>query len=123
MLKNILLVGIGGFAGSISRYLVYAWLERGRSLPLGTMTVNFAGSLILGIFIGYYMGKGAEPNNLRLLLAVGFCGSFTTFSTFALEMWDMLTDNRTDVMILYLLASITGGLLLVFIGIWLGKMI
>ncbi|MEJ2005671.1 MAG: fluoride efflux transporter CrcB, partial [Cyclobacteriaceae bacterium] len=94
MLKNILLVGAGGFAGSICRYLVYAWLEKGRSLPLATLTVNLAGSLILGLFIGYYIARGAESNAARLLLAVGFCGSFTTFSTFAMEMWEMTADNR-----------------------------
>jgi len=122
MLKNILLVGLGGFAGSIARYLVYAWLEKGRSLPLATLTVNLVGSLILGLFIGYYISKGAESNNMRLLIAVGFCGSFTTFSTLAFELWEMVTDNRLDSMMLYLLASVVFGMLLIFAGIEIGKL-
>jgi len=123
MLKNILLVGLGGFAGSIGRYLVYAWLEKGKSLPFATLTVNLAGSLILGIFLGYYLSRGSEPNNMRLLIAVGFCGSFTTFSTLAFELWDMLADNHVQQVIFYLLTSLILGLFLIFAGIEIGKML
>ncbi len=123
MLKNILLVGLGGFAGSIGRYLVYAWIEKGKSLPFATLTVNLIGSLILGMFIGYYLSRGSEPNNLRLLIAVGFCGSFTTFSTLAFELWDMLADNHVQQVIFYLLTSLILGIFLIFAGIEIGKML
>lgn len=122
MLKNILLVGLGGFAGSITRYLVYIALEeKSGGLPFATFTVNMIGSLILGAFIGYFLTKGYESNTLRLLFAVGFCGSFTTFSTFALENYQFIEEKNFIHFATYGVGSLAVGLLMVFLGLMIGK--
>ena len=122
MLKNVLLVGLGGFAGSISRYLFYLLLEeKSGGLPFATFTVNMIGSLLLGVFIGYYLGKGIESNTLRLLFAVGFCGSFTTFSTFALENYQFIEDKNLLHFLTYGLGSLAVGLVMVALGLFIGK--
>ncbi len=121
MLKNLLVVGLGGFAGSICRYLFYIWLEKERNMPLATFTVNMLGSFILGILIGYFLIRGSEPNLVRLFFAVGFCGSFTTFSTFALENWNMFSNQEYWPLAGYTLGSIAIGILMVFGGIVIGK--
>ena len=81
MLREALLVGIGGFAGSVSRYLVsgaMATLNAPFSLPLGTFTVNAAGSLLIGLLLALL-----DRSGWYYLCVVGFCGGFTTFSTFS----------------------------------------
>src|SRR5690606_33747168 len=85
MIQTILLVGSGGFIGSVLRYLIQHFMERNLEsiFPWGTLIANISGSFILGIIFAL-----AEKGNLlnsewRIFLAVGFCGGFTTFSTFA----------------------------------------
>ena len=122
MLKNVLLVGLGGFAGSISRYLVYVLLEeKSGGLPFATFAVNMIGSLLLGAFIGFYLGKGLESNTIRLLFAVGFCGSFTTFSTFALENYQFIQDKNLIHFLTYGAGSLAAGLIMVALGLFIGK--
>ena len=93
MLKEIFLVGAGGFAGSALRYGATLWvssygLHTGR-YPLSTFLVNFLGSFLIGILI-----RNIEQDNAWSLLAmVGFCGGFTTFSTFSLEVVNMLRSG------------------------------
>ncbi|MCA6075482.1 fluoride efflux transporter CrcB [Fulvivirga sedimenti] len=123
MIKNLLVVGLGGFAGSICRYLFYIWLEKERNMPLATFTVNMLGSFVLGIFIGYFLIRGAETNIARLFFAVGFCGSFTTFSTFALENWNMFNNQEYLQLAGYTVASFAIGILMIFGGIVIGKAI
>jgi CrcB protein len=80
-------VALGGAIGAASRYLVSsATAERlGQAFPFGTLIVNVGGSLLLGL-VGGLLARGAHvPDSVRLLVGVGFCGAFTTFSTFALE--------------------------------------
>ena len=87
MLKNLLLIGLGGFAGSIARYLVsrlnthVEWF----SIPIGTLTVNVVGSLLIGFLIGISEKSPILTVELRMFLMVGLCGGFTTFSSFTGE--------------------------------------
>ena len=121
MIKNILLVGIGGFTGSIARYLVYVFIEKRLTsyFPLSTFVVNIMGSLILGI-IAALVFKNHINESMRLLLAIGFCGSFTTFSTFAYENLQLL--NQKPLMALsYTAASLVLGIFLTYCGFELGK--
>jgi CrcB protein len=124
ILKNILIVGLGGFIGSILRYLTYLFIDKRFEItfPLSTITVNVIGSLLLGIVIGLSL-KDNLNEQLRLLLAVGVCGSFTTFSTFALENFNLLSQREIMTTFLYIGASVFLGLVAVFIGQWIGKMI
>ena len=80
MIRNLLLVAFGGAVGSVGRYLVSKWLEGG--FPWGTLTVNIVGCLLIGFLTGL-VTKGTLSPEMKLLLVTGFCGGFTTFSTFA----------------------------------------
>jgi fluoride exporter len=123
MLRNILLVGVGGAIGSIARYLsqkyIYEWHPH--PFPFGTLLVNILGSFLIGIV--YAM---AEKGNMltaesRLFLASGLCGGFTTFSAFALENVILLKTGNFAYFAIYTAASVTLGILAVFGGIALLK--
>lgn len=120
-MKNILLVGIGGFIGSVARYLLglasQSWFQG--VYPLGTLTVNLVGSLLIGILAGYLIKS--HHITAQLILITGFCGGFTTFSTFSLEGLKILQNGAIGLYIAYALASLIGGLGLCLLGFWLTK--
>ncbi len=92
-LVNCLLVMLGGALGSLARYLISVLtLPVSRELPWGTIGINVAGSLLIGLFGTLTLSHGRFPvsENLRLLVMVGFCGGFTTFSSFSLQTLDLL---------------------------------
>ena len=114
MLKSILLVGLGGFIGSVGRYLVAVWLMKiDWQTPVATLFVNVLGSLLIGLIIA---SSVRNMDNLRLLLVTGFCGGFTTFSTFSLENLKLIEQGYYATSIQYILISLLGGLLFVFLG-------
>lgn len=123
MLRNILLVGLGGFFGSIARYLTYLLVDKNLSTnwPVATLSVNILGSLILGLIYGLLVKSVVINPDTRLLLAVGFCGSFTTFSTFAYENLQLLQQRDIFTMILYTGLSVLIGLLAAYGGFLIGK--
>ncbi len=118
IIRNILLVAAGGAAGSMGRYLVSRWLTG--VLPWGTLTVNIVGSLLIGLLMGM-TARGSLSPELRLLLVTGFCGGFTTFSTFASESLSMMKAGDAMMMALYVGVSVTIGMLAVFLGMEIGK--
>jgi CrcB protein len=90
-----LLVGVGGFAGSLGRYWL-AGLVQSRTQtdwPLGTLAVNVLGSLLLGLIVSLSIDRGLVGPETRLLLAVGFCGGFTTMSTLSYESFALLNEG------------------------------
>ncbi|MGB8193575.1 MAG: fluoride efflux transporter CrcB, partial [Chitinophagaceae bacterium] len=109
LLKNFLLVGLGGMAGSMLRYGVYLLIKPG-VFPWATFTVNIAGSLLIGLLMGYSV-RLQSPQNMQLLLATGLCGGFTTFSAFSADNVVLLKDGRIAAFFLYAAASILIGLL------------
>ena len=113
ILRNILWVALGGAAGSVMRYLVSRWLVA--PFPWGTFTVNIVGSLLIGLLVGL-ASKEALSAEMRLLLVTGFCGGFTTFSTFANESYGMLESGHVLTAAFYVSASIFVGILAVYIG-------
>lgn len=123
MLQSILFVGIGGFFGSILRYLItlYIDLSSGTTFPFGTLTVNMAGSFLVGIIIAISL-QGNLNNSMRLLLATGFCGGFTTFSSFSYEFFSLIQHEQTGYAFLYAGASFLLGLAFVWLGFSLVKM-
>jgi len=118
-ITNMLLVGAGGFAGSVARYLTASALERKLDgvFPYGTLTVNIVGSFLLGCLLGWVAAKpGSNSGQWRLLLGTGFCGGFTTFSAFAFENFNLIEQRHISTSLLYSLLSIGAGLLAVWIG-------
>ena len=120
MLKAIIAVGLGS---GILRYLVSKLSDSvtdGR-FPLGTLAVNLAGCLIIGILSALAEKGGIANANVRLFLTVGICGGFTTFSTFMNESFQMVRDERYAILLAYMAASIFGGFLFVFAGYALAR--
>lgn len=122
MFKSVILVGIGGFIGSALRYLISHLMsvQWQTVFPYGTFFVNLAGSFILGLVISYTFTHNFSQE-IRLLLAVGFCGSFTTFSSFSYEFMSLLQNGHTGYAFLYAFGSLILGFLLVGLGFYLGK--
>jgi CrcB protein len=118
MLRNILLVGLGGFIGSIARYLV-SHLNLSVdffSIPIGTLTVNVAGSYIIGFLTGISEKSDLLTAEYRLFLMVGICGGFTTFSSFANENLMLMHQGQVLPVLLYTGLSIFLGFLAVYFG-------
>ena len=113
MIKNLLFVALGGAVGSIGRYLISKYFDC--SFPWATLTVNILGSLLIGILTGL-IAKGTLSPEMKLLLVTGFCGGFTTFSTFANESFTMLKAADYLSVALYAGASVVIGILAVFLG-------
>jgi len=111
------LVGIGGLVGSIARYLVTVnFAKFSTGFPLGTLTVNIAGCFIIAIVATLAEKTTVISPETRLLLATGFCGGFTTFSSLMYEMAMLLRDEEWWYASIYVIASVLGGI----IGLYLG---
>lgn len=121
----LLLIGAGGFAGAITRYLldarVSAWT--GGSLPWGTFVINVSGSLAVGVLFALIVERAALPAEVRAPLMIGFLGAYTTFSTLALESWRMIEDGAWLNASANLVGSVVIGVLAVVAGVALGRAI
>ena len=122
---NILLVGLGGSVGSILRYLCQKWINESyqHNFPLATFLVNVFGCLLIGML--YALGEKGNilSPQTRLLLVTGFCGGFTTFSTFAFENMNLLRIGDNFYFLLYAVGSVVLGLAAVYIGSLLIKLL
>lgn len=125
LLKNLLFIALGGGAGSISRYLVqkfmYQWYPS--SFPWGTLAANLAGCFLIGALYGLAEKGNILSPELRLLLITGFCGGFTTFSSFAYENTVLLREGDFVYLGLYIGGSVILGILATFLGIALLKIL
>jgi len=123
MIKNFLIVGLGGAVGSMLRYAVQKFFQAqtAAAFPTGTLLVNIAGCFLIGILWSLVSRSLTWNDEMKLLLMTGFCGGFTTFSAFTLEGIGLLKENRTVLFVIYLSASVLGGLLATFIGIRIVK--
>lgn len=121
-MKQLLLVFIGGGIGSVLRFLISKTLNPTfQDFFLGTFLVNITGCLLIGIILGISAKSNILTEDYILLLATGFCGGFTTFSTFAFEKYSLLKSGDFLQLATYLITSIGGGILAVFLGLWLTK--
>ncbi len=118
-MQQTLWIAVGGAAGSVARYWLAVWaLPISRQLPWGTIGINVAGSFVIGFFGTLTLGSGRypAPESARLLVMVGFCGGFTTFSSFSLQTLDLLRDGawgramaNIGVSVLLCLAAVAAG--------------
>lgn len=121
-MKQILLVFLGGGLGSVARYLISKTLNPYiNNFFLGTFTVNVVGCFLIGLILGVSLKESYISSNTTLLLATGFCGGFTTFSSFAFEKHTLLRSGDLTSFTMYLLLSITMGVLAVAAGLYLSK--
>ncbi len=122
MVKQLLLVFIGGGFGSVLRFVIGKFLNNTENgIPYGTFAANIIGSLLIGIILGMAAKNDALSSNQTLLLATGFCGGFTTFSTFAYENHVFLKSGDFTSFAIYTIASFIIGFLAVFFGMYLVK--
>jgi CrcB protein len=93
--ENLLIIGLGGFIGANLRYMVSTWAvgQFGSAFPWGTLIINFSGSCLLGVFIAWTMAHAPVDPRVRLFIAVGFFGAYTTFSTYANESVTLLQNG------------------------------
>lgn len=124
-MRNLVLVGLGGFLGSSLRYLASGWLQRladKNLFALGTLGVNVLGCLVLGFLGGYSDRLGPLSQETRLFLCVGALGGFTTFSTFGYETMSMLRDGHMLHAIGNVGVSVVAGLFAVWLGYSMSSM-
>lgn len=124
MLKDLLFVALGGGIGSSLRYLtsrVVVKLVSGNLIFLGTFTANIIGSLLIGLLSGWMLINQPDNQTFRLLFIVGFCGGYTTFSTFAFENMRLIELNQWGLLTAYVLASVVLGVLAVWVGVRLAR--
>jgi CrcB protein len=114
----MLLAGVGGFVGTCARYAVGRWAAWAfhTAWPVGTCVVNIVGCLLIGVLYGLVEQHRLPGAGLSLLLITGFCGGFTTFSTFADDGFRMLQQQRLGAFLLYAGVSLVCGLLMVWLG-------
>jgi CrcB protein len=121
-MKQLVLVFVGGGFGSVLRYIIGKALNNSENgIPYGTFLANILGSLLIGIILGLALKNNTLNNNQTLLLATGFCGGFTTFSTFAYENHLFLKSGDFTSFALYTITSFILGFLAVFFGMWVAK--
>jgi CrcB protein len=123
MIKNILLVGLGGGLGSIARYLFQRWIYvlYPQPFPSGTFGVNIIGCFLIGIFWGLSFKSFDGNESWKLFLMTGLCGGFTTFSAFTLESIGLLKEQKTGLFFAYLCGSVLLGLLATYAGMKLSR--
>jgi fluoride exporter len=118
-------VAVGGSLGTLARYGLDAAIER-RSFslfPWSTFAINMSGCFLVGMLVAALVDRHHAPHWLRIGLVVGFCGAYTTFSTFAQESYGLLEERALGVALLNVTASVTVGILAVFLGERAGRML
>jgi len=124
MVRTIFLVGIGGAVGSICRYLTAVFVSKHypSTFPAATFAANILGCLVIGILLGLFERQHLVNTDLKFLLITGFCGGYTTFSTFSSENLALLHAGNYITALTYMLTSVLTGVLAVWAGIMVTKM-
>jgi fluoride exporter len=120
---HLVIVAIGGAVGSSLRHLVNLAALRfiGPGFPWGTLAINIVGSFAMGVFIEILVRRLGTSNEVRLFIATGFLGGFTTFSAFSLDFAVLWERGASIPAFAYLLASVVGAIVALFVGLWLAR--
>lgn len=122
MLRDLLLVGAGSFIGGAARYAVSLLVRAGAGgFPWGTFAVNILGCLLIGLLWGFTSRCTNMSSGLMLFLTAGFCGGFTTFSTFSKESLALLQSGSYSTFVLYAVGSVVFGIACVALGYVIAK--
>jgi CrcB protein len=121
----LILVGFGGFAGAITRYVVDGFVSdrTGGGFPWGTFLINITGSFVLGLLFALSQERAILPADIRAPVMTGFIGAYTTFSTWMLESWRLVESGAWPSALANLGGSLVLGLVAVFLGMTLGRAI
>jgi CrcB protein len=122
---DLVLVGIGGFAGAVARRIVDLWISdrAGAGFPLGTLVVNLSGAFLLGLLFAWATERDVLPREIRGPLMIGFLGAYTTFSTWMLESWRLVEDGAWQLAMLNLAGSVVLGVIAVVGGLAVGRLL
>ncbi|MFT6916200.1 MAG: CrcB protein [Motiliproteus sp.] len=124
MMLQVILVAVGGALGAVGRYWLSGYVVNNTQhpLPLGTLTVNVLGSLLMGVCFVLIMEKAQLPPASRQLLMVGFLGAFTTFSTFSLETLTLIQEGHILSAVIYIVLSLLCCIAALAAGLWLTRL-
>lgn len=125
MIRAIFFIGAGSFVGGVARYLLSHVVQANvpSGFPWGTMVVNILGCFFIGLLYGLFERGSIMNGDLRVFLTTGFCGGFTTFSTFMHENYALLSDDRFAQCAAYSVMSFAVGLFAAYAGHWVVKAI
>lgn len=123
MVKNMLLVALGGAIGSVLRYLTSVLVNKYNAtvFPFATLTINIVGCFLVGIFIGYLQKNDLLESDLKYLLVTGFCGGYTTFSAFGHENISLMQTGNGALAFVYIASSVIVGLAAVWFGLFISQ--
>ena len=124
-MRDVTWVALGGVAGAVSRFLVGTWTVKHltASFPLATLLVNVVGSFIIGFFLVWTTERVFADPRWRLLIAVGFCGGLTTYSSYAFESFKMYEQGNLKLLILNIVGNNLAALSAVLLGAVVARML
>jgi fluoride exporter len=124
-MQRLILIGLAGFAGTVLRYGLSGWTARrfGETFPLGTLVVNLAGCFLAGLLFYLMFDRYLVNQTIRTVVIIGLLGGFTTFSSFGLQTFTLLRDGEMGLALLNIAASNLGGLLMVWFGYSLARIL
>ena len=122
---DLVLVGIGGFAGAVARRVLDLWVtdRTGGTFPFGTLVINLSGAFLLGLLFAWASEREVLPREIRGPLMIGFLGAYTTFSTWMLESWRLVEDGAWQLALLNVGGSVVLGLIAVVAGLAVGRLL